>query len=756
MIKRVFFTAVVLIAALSAYPQKSVSGRVVSADNGEPVPNASIRVDHSLSGGSTNNKGEFTLNNLPEGRELVLSVTHVSFLPKRQTVKSGDSDIVIELQESHINLDQVVVTGTGTHRRSDNSTVPVQVITANDVRNIGTASLEATLVAMSPNVTTVTNGMGTFLNINGVGQDYMLVLENGRRVVGDDRYSRINTGNIKRIEIQNGAASALYGSEAIGGVINIITDDQKNGTEVSSQTRLASKGRFTQSIDADVSIGKLRSYTVFKRQEADNWQVNDIDEEGYKTGRPMSVGFRSNNVNQRFSFSVNDRLNLSLRGNYFEYSTLRPQSATYFKKSSSKDAEGNYIYKETQAYTYDMAHNSWMYGAGMDYMVSPSVYIEADFYADNYTSLYRYFTKSGDFMPGDEQKRKETHYYDGSVKGILKPDKANKLSVGLEYINERLESESDNIESVGTQTGALFVQDEISMTKWLQGVVGLRYIYNEDFKHHLTPNVSLMFKPGRFIFRAAWSTGYRAPTLSQIYATDQSKTASRCTVGNTGLRPERSNFWSLNAEYSNPWFSLRVTGLLNDIRDMINYRVLSDAEIDAMGYGELHKDFAIVRQRDNVDRAKIKSLSISANAYLGAGISIGGGYVLTDSEARSYGNDENGQETVTVTPVDKSVRHSGNVNARWDWSRGKYHLNVTLNGHIQGERYSSTYGYAPGYSQWDLNTSHSFYLDEFIVEPGIGIENIFNNRDERPWNSNFSTISPGTSVMVSLVLRYKK
>lgn len=745
-----------LLVAVSAHPQTTVSGKVVNAATGEPVPDANIRVDHSLAGGSTNSKGEFTLSNLPEGRDLVLSVTHVSYLPKRQSVKTGDSGIVIELQESHVNLDQVVVTGTGTHRRADNSTVPVQVITASDVRNSGAASLEEALVALSPNVTTVTNGMGTFLNINGVGQDYMLVLENGRRVVGDDRYARINTGNIKRIEILNGAASALYGSEAIGGVINIITDDLKNGTEVSSQTRLASKGRFTQSVDADVSIGKLRSYTVYKRQEADNWQVNDIDEDGYKTGRPMSAGFRSDNVSQRFALSVNDRMTLSLRGNFYDYTTRRPQSATYFKKSTSKDAEGNYIYKETQAYTYDMEHRSWMYGAGMDYMVSPSVYIEADFYADNYSSLYRYFTKSGGFVPGDGQKRKETHYYNGSVKGILKPDKINKVSVGLEYINERLESESDNIEAVGTQTGALFVQDEISVTRWMQGVVGLRYIYNGDFKHHVTPDVSLMFKPGRFIFRAAWSTGYRAPTLSQIYATDQSKTASRCTVGNTGLRPEKSNFWSLNAEYSNSWLSLRVTGLLNDISDMINYRVLSDAEIEALGYGELHNEFATVRQRDNVDKALVKSLSVSANAYLGAGFTIGGGYVLTDSEAKTYGTDGSGQEMVTVTPVDKSVRHSGNVNARWDWSRGKYHLNVALNGHIQGERYSSTYGYAPGYSQWDLNTSHSFCLDEFVIEPGIGVENIFNNRDERPWNSNFSTVSPGTSVLVSLVLRYKK
>jgi outer membrane receptor for ferrienterochelin and colicins len=75
---------------------------------------------------------------------------------------------------------------------------------------------------------------------------------------------------------------------------------------------------------------------------------------------------------------------------------------------------------------------------------------------------------------------------------------------------------------------------------------------------------------------------------------------------------------------------------------------------------------------------------------------------------------------------------------------------------MQGERYSSTYGYAPGYSQWDLNTKHTFLIEDYIIEPGIGIENLFNERDTRPWNTNFSTINPGRSVYVSLAIRLKK
>lgn len=744
MLKKLILSVFAFVA-MPVCAQVILGGIVIDSETGKPVQGANIRVEHSLNGTSANSKGEFSISNLPEQDSYKLSVTHVSYLPV--TVTTGpDNSIIIKMQESYINLGQVVVTGTGTHRRMTNSPVPIQVITAKDIENAGATSLEDALTKLSPNITTMTNGMGTFLNLNGMSQDYMIILENGHRLGGDERMARIGTGNIKRIEIQSGAASALYGSEAIGGVINIITDDSKNGIGASSYTHYTSHGRFTQTVDADVSQGRLSSYTTYQRKEADNWQVNNIDEEGNKTGRPMSMGYRSDNLSQRFTYAVTDKLNISVRGNYNDYETRRPESATYFKKSGKND-DGSDKFKETQAYTYNMSHRTWLYGLSADYMISSAAYIEADFYSDNFRSSYRYFSKSGSFLPGDEQVRKETAYYDGTLKGIFKPNDMNKLSVGMEYINEQLDSESDNIRGESMFTAAAFVQDELSLTDDIQAVAGIRYLYNGNFRSHATPNVSLMYKPGNFRFRAAWSAGYRAPTLSQIYATDQAKSTSRATVGNPELKPEKSRSASLNAEFSNQRLSVSVTGMVNNVTDMINYRVLSDAEISAMGYDDLHAQFSTIRQRSNIDEAHIKSLSANANVYVGAGFTLGGGYILTDSKAISDGKE---------TPVDKSVKHSGNVNARWDHNWGNYHMNVNLNGHIQSERWSSTYGYTPGYSQWDLNTTHTFYVEDFILEPGLGIENIFNERDTRPWNSNFSTISPGRAVYVSLALKFRK
>lgn len=754
--KKVSLTALLCCMVVSMFAQISLSGKVVNAETNDPVVGANIRIDHSLAGCTTNGKGEFTISNLPKGKHL-LSVTHVSFLPQKYTANTGEKDILIKMTESYINLGQVVITGTGTHRRMSNSPVPIQVITAKDLGNANVTSLEDALVKLTPNVTTMTNGMGTTLSLNGMNEDYMLLLENGKRLTGDDRYTRINIGNVKRIEILSGAASALYGSDAIGGVINIITDDAKNTVNVSNYTHYTSKGRFSENINADINSGKFSSYTSYQRREADNWQVNDTDENGYKTGRPMSTGFISDNISQRFAYNATDRLSFYVRGNYYNYNTRRPETATYFKKGKKKDEDGKPIYEETQAYTYNMLHDTYTYGAGAKYMINKSAYIDADFFADNYTSKYDYFLKSGDFERGDKETRKKTRYYNATVKGIFKPNSWNKVSTGIEYINENFSSESDNISFKNMYTFALFAQDEITILRDLQAVVGIRYLYNENFKNYATPNVALMYKIDHFNFRASYATGYRAPTLSQLYATDEAKTASRYTIGNPNLKPEKSNFFSLNGEYTCSRFSIAATGFYNDIKDMINYRVLSDEEIQQMGLGELHEQFSTIRQRDNVDRSKIKGISVNANFYLGAGLTLGGGYIYTDTEAKTLEHDsKTNKDVVVITPVDKSVKNAANVHARWDHDWNNYHLNVNLSGHIQGERYSSTYGYAPKYQQWDLNTRHTFNLDAFILEPGIGIENIFNKRDDRPWNSNFSTINPGRAVYVSLAVKFKK
>ena len=85
-------------------------------------------------------------------------------------------------------------------------------------------------------------------------------------------------------------------------------------------------------------------------------------------------------------------------------------------------------------------------------------------------------------------------------------------------------------------------------------------------------------------------------------------------------------------------------------------------------------------------------------------------------------------------------------------------MNLHLNGRLQSKVYypGDADGNAPGYGIWNLNTRHTFDgFRNFVIEPGIGIDNIFNKKDNRPLNKNFALYSPGRSVVISLALRLK-
>lgn len=664
-----------------------------------------------------------------------------------------------------IDLNPVIVTGTGTFRKAENSPVAVKVISAKELKDAQITSVQDALTRLTTNITTFTNGMGTSVNFNGVSDDYILILENGKRISGDDRWSRISIDNIKRIEILPGAASALYGSDAIAGVINIITDESKENVSVKNSTKLMSKGRFDHDINVDVNAGKFSSFTSFNHKQADSWQVNKYQEfaEGdssvYKlTGRPMSVGFHSNNISERLGWAFSDKFDVYVRGNYYDYNTERDRGATYFTQKTTTDkATGtkSYSYSEKQAYTYDLHHTSFNYGAGARWTPNKNTHIYLDLYSDNYTSKYDYWQTAT--AEGYDEVRKRTHYYNETLKGIFRLNSWNKLSGGMEFVQEYLNSEADNIKSENTNTYNFFAQDEIQILKGFEAVAGVRYTYNNNFGSNVTPNIALFYNICGFKARASYAGGYRTPTLSQLYATDQAKTNARYTINNTSLKPEKNNFFNLNLEYGNSWFNVSVSGFINKIRDMINYRTIKQGEIDADAHlTELYNEgWTTIRQRDNIDKANIKGINANVKFILPYGFTLGGGYTYTDSKAETKTLDAKTQEyVITESPVDKSVKNVANVMATWDHTWCNYHLNININGHIQGRRYSSTYGFAEGFQQWDVNTRHSIRLTNLVLEPGIGIENIFNKRDTSYWNSNFSTINPGRSLYISFAIKF--
>ena len=161
--------------------QVAISGRIVDAQTERPVVGAYVRVDKSMQKAVSNSKGEFQLTGLSDGAH-VLSVTHISYEPLSERVEGSKQGLLLKMKESNLNVGQVVVTGTGTHHRLKDSPVPVQVLTQREISNANATTIEEALQILTPSFTTMTNGMGTFLNFNGLSDDYFVFLLNGRRM----------------------------------------------------------------------------------------------------------------------------------------------------------------------------------------------------------------------------------------------------------------------------------------------------------------------------------------------------------------------------------------------------------------------------------------------------------------------------------------------------------------------------------------------------------------------------------------------
>ena len=146
-------------------------------------------------------------------------------------------------------LNPVVVTGNGHRQLLKSTTTPVHVISKNLLKETGLTDFQDAMSRLMPQVSFAPNTMGSYLRLNGLGNKYVLILVNGKKLIGDISgnvdLNRINMGKIKRIEVLDGAASSLYGSDAIGGVINIITDQPTDQLiSVTSNSCVSGKGQW--------------------------------------------------------------------------------------------------------------------------------------------------------------------------------------------------------------------------------------------------------------------------------------------------------------------------------------------------------------------------------------------------------------------------------------------------------------------------------------------------------------------------------
>ena len=650
------------------------------------------------------------------------------------------------------NLNPVVVTGSGHHQRLKSTTTPVRVLSSQEIHEQGITTFDGALTRMMPQVSMAPNSMGTFLRLNGLGNKYILILINGQKLSGDISnnidLNRINMARVKRIEVLDGAASSLYGSDAIAGVINIITDQPTSSVcSVTNATNLSGHGVLTETVNLDIYKNGFGSYTSFNHDRADSYQTTDLeyvkgsDTETQRTIAPFFTGYRSNIVGQKFTYAPTQHLALNAGFDYSYKITDRPETRSDI----------------TGGTDYEMRYKGLRWNVGGIYKFTNRHSLQADFTVDRFRYGKEYDVETKTNAVGDYVQSKKQRTMDGELKAILGLTSSSTTIVGAEWRKDYLTATSGNIDQ-HVYTLAAYAQHEQTIVKGLTATVGLRLTHHETFDQHLTPKATLMYTVGPMNFRATYSAGFRAPGLDELYyhyfSVNRGK--PQISFGNQNLSPEKSNYFALNAEYRTQLLAVSLTGYMNRINDMV---VKQNVDVNETSLAMLRSEFPEMSDAEasklvsyalyqNSDKGDVKGMQLNVSANIFQGFNLSANYVYT------YARYKSGAEWNTL---ERSIRHAATIAANYHHSWRKYGLNVNLNGRLQSKTYYPDYEDAPGFGIWNLNTTHSFDVAKWLfVEPSIGIDNIFDKVDNRIDSATrkYALYSPGRMLVVGLKVKF--
>ena len=651
------------------------------------------------------------------------------------------------------NLNPVVVTGSGHHQRLKSTATPVRVLSSQEIHEQGISTFDGALTRMMPQVSMSPNSMGTFLRLNGLGNKYILILINGQKLTGDISnnvdLNRINMSRVKRIEVLDGAASSLYGSDAIAGVINIITDQPtQNLVSVTSDTRVSGHGQLTENVTLDIYKNGFGSYTSFSHDQADSYRNNDLeyvkgsDTETQQTIAPFFTGYRSKIIGQKFTYAPTEQLALNAGLDYSYKITDRPETRPDI----------------TGGLDYEMRYKGFRWNVGGIYKFTAKNSLQATFTVDRFRYGKEYDVETKTNHVGDYVQSKKQRMMDGEVKAILGLMKNSTTIFGADWRKDYLSATSGDINQ-HVYTLAAYAQHEMKFLKDFTATLGLRLTHHETFKNHLTPKATLMYAPGNFRFRATYSAGFRAPGLDELYYHYFSVNRGKAQIsfGNQDLSPEKSNYFSLNAEYRSQTIAVSVTGFINRINDMV---VKQNVKVNAASLDMLRKEFPEMTDDQaakleqyalyqNSDKGDVKGIQLNVSANIFSGFNLSANYVYT------YARSKNGEEW---TPLERSIRHAATIAANYHHVWGRYGLNVNLNGRLQSKTYYPSYEDAPGFGVWNLHTTHSFDVARWaFLEPSIGVDNLFGKVDRRIDSSarKYALYSPGRMLVIGLKVRFK-
>lgn len=524
-------------------------------------------------------------------------------------------------------LDAIVVTGSRTERPLGEAPVATQVITRAEIADSGAQSL-GELLEEQPGIYLDRSFAGAAPQLQGLPADYTLLLIDGVRqpgrlngVIDLDRFS---IEDIERVEIVRGASSALYGSDALAGVINIITRRARKPFEVDGQ---GSFGAY-RTIDVSAGVGLRRSsWSTRLSGGAHSRDAFDLDPSDPATSQSASTQY---NIASQSTFSPARGLEIDVTGDY------RHQD----RQAVDVGAAGGAIFdRDNLTETGSVSvRPEWRFGDGSRIELRTSVAV----FRDQFLLDQRGASDLDELQDTREQLAQIGAQYD-TLLGA-----EHLVSVGTEGWYESLRSERLAGGRGQRTRAALYVQDEwtLSAAPLLSVLPGARLDADSQFGAYATPRLAVRFDPAaQLTLRASYGWGYKAPDFRELYLLFENPSVGYLVEGNTALEPERSRSLGASAEYRPHravWIS--VQAFYNRISDRIGTNL---APADDVGPRRF--------RYENIDSATSFGADTSLRLDPMRGLRLDLGYSWTRTRNEADGQPLSGQPLHRATA---SVRYS--------------------------------------------------------------------------------------------------
>lgn len=476
-------------------------------------------------------------------------------------------------------LETVVVTATRTPKLLKETPVVTRVITSADISRSGKPDIGALLEQQMPGVEfSMGMGQNTQINMSGFGGGGILFLLDGERMAGETLdnpdYSRLNLQNVDHVEIVKGAASSLYGSNATGGVVNIISGRPQEGTHLRLNARYG-----THSLQ---SYGALATYRKGKIANSLDGRFDSQGEIKFPRRGDFSRAYATHswNVKDRATITFGDDASITARAGY--YWRQRKSSLVSYDRFSDISAGISAHWKEFIAkYSFD-------------------TYDKSD-----------YYTASGNDVRDYRNRQNTLHMqYSHDFNGV------GILTAGGDWQDDYLMSYEFEGGSHSQTNLDAYMQWDWQPVKKFWIVPGLRYDWFSASKaNRLSPKLSMLWRPGigNCSLRLNYAAGFRAPTLKELYM-NFDMAGLFYIYGNPDLKSETSHNLSVSAEYLKGNRSLTVVAFHNIVDDRISY--LWNESINGQQY-------------INLKRVQIYGVDVSLMKSFDFGLTINGEYIYT-------------------------------------------------------------------------------------------------------------------------------